>query len=107
MKDFCHFLDAGQPGGNKRCTAGINFSSVGPERALCRLCPLADLGPALLCPNVEVYTYLRNPPSGMTIEAEFRCLAEADMPLPARCDQCPDRGRAGIPVQPGLRSFIR
>ncbi len=89
MNDFCPFLEDEHLLEGKRCTAGVNFASVGPDRKLCRLCPLSDLGTLPLCPNIEVFTFTRNSPEGIFIEAEFGCLAN-DLPTEERCQSCPD-----------------
>ena len=89
MNDFCPFLEDEHLMEVKRCTAGVNFASVGPNRALCRLCRLSDLSTLPLCPNVEVYTYVHNSPEGGFMDIEFDCLAD-DLPAEARCQSCPD-----------------
>ncbi len=92
MNDFCQFLKPDRSGLELDCTAGVNFSSVGTDRALCRVCPLTDLGGVPLCPNVDVYTFLRNGPDGATVvEVEYACLANADLSTDARCQNCADR----------------
>ncbi len=102
MNDFCPFLEDEHLLEGKRCTAGVNFASVGPNRALCRLCQLSDLGTLPLCPNVEVFTFIRNSPEGIFIEAEFDCLAN-DLQPEERCQSCPDRSglSMSIPVKEG------
>ena len=56
MKEICPFLSR-----NRRqeqiCDAGFNFSSVGPNRELCRVCPLADLGDVPLCEHLDVFAF--------------------------------------------------
>ena len=90
MKSSCLFLETRHPEGVMCCTAAVNFASVGAERALCRKCPLASLGDLPLCPNAEVYAFLRNSPTGESVEVEFACLADA-IPPEARCQGSPDR----------------
>ena len=90
MKEFCQFIKL-QLATAPCCTAGVNFGSVGSDRALCRLCPLADLGQIPLCPYVDVHTWLRNGPSGATIEAELVCRADAEALSQLRCQGCAAR----------------
>ena len=92
MKDYCRYLRVDFRREDKFCTAGVNFTSVGPDRAGCRVCPLSDLGELPLCPNVKIYTYLRAGPSGVTeVGVKFDCLAGTEMPAEARCDHCPEK----------------
>jgi len=90
MKSTCPFLETRHPEGLMCCTAGVNFTSVGAERELCRKCPLANLDNLPLCPNAEIYAFLRNSPTGESVELEFACLADA-IPTEERCQGCPDR----------------
>jgi|GEM_PF-4201496 len=56
MKDFCQFLrfrSTHEP----VCAAGINFYSVGEAREICRVCPLAGLGDAPICEDLDVLVY--------------------------------------------------
>ena len=87
-KTFCQFLKEDSLSPHPICTAGINFASVGPSRALCRVCPLAELGDDPLCPNAEVYTYLSEDSTGAhVIRVEFACWADS---TEERCPLCPD-----------------
>jgi hypothetical protein len=98
MRDFCQFLKPERFACGLRCTAGINFASVGQDRATCRVCPLAELGDLPLCPNVEVYTYLKGGASTTArVEVEFACLADAATRAAAQCVLCPERARQGQP----------
>ena len=77
MKDVCLFLKPGPGDPRLRCTAGINFVLVGPERALCRVCPLADLGDAQLCEHADVFTTLRKDTTGSpSIDVGVWCFKE-------------------------------
>ena len=100
MNDFCPYLEDDPLMEGKRCAAGVNFVNVGPDRKLCRLCPLSNLINIPLCPNVEVFTFIRNSPEGYFIEAEFDCMAN-DLPMEERCQSCPDRSglSMSIPVK--------
>ena len=88
MKALCQFLHDDSRSPHPICTSGINFASVGPSCAFCRVCPLADLGDVPLCPNAEVYTYLSEASTGTrVIRAEFACWAD---PPEEHCQHCPD-----------------
>ena len=102
MNDFCPYLEDDPLMEGKRCAAGVNFLNVGADRKLCRLCPLSNLVNTPLCPNVEVFTFIRNSPEGIFIEAEFDCLAN-DLQPEERCQSCPDRSglSMSIPVKEG------
>ncbi len=102
MNDFCPFLEDDPLMEGKLCTAGVNFANVGTDRERCRLCPLSNPVNTPLCPNVEVFTFIRNSPEGIFIEAEFDCLAN-DLPMEERCQSCPDRSglSMSIPVKEG------
>jgi hypothetical protein len=104
MKEFCLFLKDDPHTEDKRCAAGVNFVNVGPNRALCQVCPLSNLSDLPLCPNTEVYTYIRNSPEGTLIEVEFYCLAN-DIQPEERCQGCPDRSRQPVSV-PEKDSFL-
>lgn len=94
MKGSCQFLEPAVFDRELRCAAGVNFASVGPQREVCRVCPLAELGDLPLCPNVDVYTYLKgNSATAVEVKVEFACLADAATPAEARCARCPDRAR--------------
>ena len=88
MKDYCQFPKLEQPG--LRCMAGINFASVGPDRALCRVCPLADLGDVALCKHADVCTTLRKDKSGAPlIEVSVWCApGNSTTDDAARCARC-------------------
>ena len=110
MKDSCQFLEPAVFARELRCAAGVNFASVGPDREVCRVCPLAELGDLPLCLNVDVYTYLKGN-SAAAVEGEFACLTDAATPPEARCARCPDRARetglpSGVTAQPGALSGI-
>jgi len=90
LNDYCPFLENDTLKDGPRCAAGVNFVNVGPNRALCQTCPLSKLVDLPLCPNVEVYTSLRNSPDGEFIDVEFACFA-VDVHPDERCQGCPDR----------------
>jgi hypothetical protein len=95
MKDCCQFLEPESFGHGLRCAAGINFASVGSDREMCSVCPLARLGDLPFCPNVDVYTYLRRSASAtVSVEVEFVCLLDAAAPTEARCARCPAQAQA-------------
>jgi hypothetical protein len=96
MKRSCHFLKPDLLAHGLRCTAGVNFASVGPDREVCRVCPLADLGDLPLCPNVDVYTHLAWCASATArVEVEFSCLVDSAAPTEGHCARCPDGVRDG------------
>lgn len=97
MNEFCLFLEDEPFMESKSCAAGINFRNVGPDRALCQVCPLSHFSDLPLCPNTEVYTYMRNSPEGFFIEVEFYCFAN-DIQPEERCQGCPDRSRTPVSV---------
>ena len=97
MNEFCPFLKDDPRIEDKSCAAGVNFVSVGPNRALCQACPLSNLSYLPLCPNTEVYTYIRNSPEGLLIDVDFYCLAD-DIQSEERCQGCPDRPRQPVSV---------
>jgi len=97
MNDFCPFLEADLLLEGQRCAAGVNFANVGPNRALCQVCPLSKLGNLPFCSNVEVYTYFRNSPDGAFMDVEFAYLAN-DLQKEVRCQGCPDRSRPLVSV---------
>jgi hypothetical protein len=91
MKEFCQFLAQGRSG-DLRCVAGLNFASVGSDRARCRVCALQDLGDAPICPTAEVYTFLKRDATGaFVVGFEMDCALPANAPAKARCDTCPER----------------
>ncbi len=94
MKESCQFLAHGRSG-DLRCVAGVNFGSVGSERAQCRVCALQDWGDAPLCPNAEIYTFLKRDETGRSIvRFEMDCALRANAPAQARCDTCAERENA-------------
>lgn len=96
MADFCQYLKPERFGYGLRCAAGVNFASVGQDRAVCRVCPLAQLGNVPLCPNLEVYTYLQGGFSNTTrVDVECACLTDATTRAAAQCVQCPEREQQG------------
>lgn len=91
MKTFCEFLGKDRSGA-LRCKVGLNFASVGSERALCRTCPLADLGDTPLCPNADVYTSLQRDSTGaFIVRTTTDCSLPVNAPAEARCTACPER----------------
>jgi len=98
MKDHCQFLKPESPVRILRCTAGINFAIVGPNRERCRVCPLADLGDLPLCPNADVYAYLTGNISMARVEIEFACLADVATRAATHCALCPARIQKSCPA---------
>ena len=90
MKDLCLFLKPMPGDHGLRCAAGINFVLVGPDRALCRVCPLADLGDVQLCEYAEVYTALCKDKTGTPlIEVGVWCFKENTIAEDVACtSQC-------------------
>jgi hypothetical protein len=94
MKDFCRFLELDTSIHQRRCAAGINFVSVGQNRELCRICPLAELGDIPLCPNADVYVYLRRGAAETAeVEVKFACGVNDTSREEALCAGCPARSR--------------
>ncbi len=94
MKEFCQFL-AHSRSGDLRCMVGVNFGSVGADRARCQACALQDLGDESLCPNAEVYTFLKRDAAGaFVVRFETDCALPADAPAQARCGTCVERANA-------------
>lgn len=93
MKDYCQFLKPEQPGLVRHCTAGTNFVSVGADRVLCRICPLADLGDVPLCEYADVYTALRKDKAGasLIVISIYCALGNSTMDDEARCTRCSAR----------------
>lgn len=95
MLPDCSFLESNR---RKRwlprytCAAGVNFYSVGPERALCHTCPIADWGQALTCEHLEVYTFLQaNGHRELSVQAEMECRQPGNsLSNEARCTICPE-----------------
>ncbi|HIC89247.1 MAG TPA: hypothetical protein EYP04_07565 [Anaerolineae bacterium] len=73
------------------CGAALNFYSVGPERALCRTCPVPGLVTEPSCEHLIVYTRLRTNGNGHPyVEAELDCDLWADPSANGnRCEACP------------------
>lgn len=93
MEKYCPFLETEprrQGDWPYRCAIGVNFYSVGPERELCHICPVAHLGDALLCEHLDVYTFLQvNRERKRSVQVEMECRLGADpLPDPVRCDIC-------------------
>lgn len=86
----CPFLEIGVSADDLRCTAGVNFLSVGAGRALCQVCELKGLGDAVVCPDLEVYTFYSHAEDGPHVTAQLACLAD-DLPIDSRCLECPSR----------------
>ena len=76
MKDSCPFLRLRGPAGDKCCAAGVNFSSVRPDRALRRFSQLSDLGEVPVCMNAEVCAFVVQSGSGVAARAESTCPAD-------------------------------
>jgi hypothetical protein len=89
MKSTCCYLKPSRLKGVMLCKAAVNFASVGAGRELCRKCDLANLDDLPLCPNAEVYTFLRKSAGGEVVELEFACVAKKLHPE-ERCQGCPD-----------------
>jgi hypothetical protein len=104
MNEFCPFLEDDPHTEDKRCVAGVNFVNVGPDRALCQVCPLSKLSYLPFCPNTEVYTYIQNSPEGVFIDVDFYCLAN-DIQPEERCQGCPDRSQRPVSV-PEIDSYL-
>ncbi|HID87290.1 MAG TPA: hypothetical protein EYP55_07910 [Anaerolineae bacterium] len=101
MERYCPFLEAGprwQGDSLYRCAVGVNFCSVGEGRELCHTCPIADLGQALLCEYLDVYSFLQvDPEEGQSVRVEMECRAPEGGPDDFhRCEICPE-GRAVEP----------
>ncbi|MBE0409849.1 MAG: hypothetical protein IBX69_08965, partial [Anaerolineales bacterium] len=90
MIEHCPFLTIGMSADDLRCTAGVNFVSVGAGRALCQVCELEDLGDTLVCPHLDVYTYYAHAQDGAHVTAQLACLVD-DLPIDSRCPECPSR----------------
>ena len=110
MEKYCPFLETEprrQGDSLYRCAVGVNFYSVGPERELCRTCPIAHLGDALLCEHLDVYTFLQvNGERKRSVRVEMECrLGAGQVPDSVRCDICPEMQDAGPEGVPGLVSL--
>ena len=88
MVENCPFLTFGVSAEDLRCSAGVNFVSVKPDRALCLVCKLDDLGDSFLCPNIDIYTFYEHSENGWVVRARIDCLAD-NIPVEMRCLQCP------------------
>ena len=105
MEKRCPFLETKphcQESSLYCCAVGVNFYSVGEGRKLCRTCPIAHLGDALLCEHLDVYTFLQvNREGKRSVQVEMECrLGAAQVPDAVRCDICPamqDVGPEGVP----------
>jgi len=100
MLNDCPFLKSGPrwPGDAPyRCAVGVNFCSVGPERQLCRTCPIADWGQVLQCEHLDVYTSLRPDAQGKhSVQVKMECHQPRGMLSDSeRCAICPERREAG------------
>ena len=91
MKESCYFLKE-RGSGQLGCAAGANFYSVGQGRGVCSTCPLADLGSAPLCENLNVYTYRKRKQGNWVIRAEVECSLDERTPSGLRCAACPISG---------------
>jgi hypothetical protein len=94
MEGYCPFLETEprRQGASRYCCAvGVNFYSVGEARELCRTCPIAHLGDALLCEHLDVYAFLQISREGKrSIQMEMECrLGAGQVPDSVRCDICP------------------
>jgi hypothetical protein len=99
MNDFCQFLELDAATHRQRCAAGINFVFVGPNRALCRNCPLAELGDIPFCPHADVYVYLRKGhASTAEVEVRFACGVSDAARAETLCANCPSRPHEQPPV---------
>ena len=110
MEKHCPFLETRprRQGDSLYCCAvGVNFYSVGPERELCRTCPIAHLGDALLCEHLDVYTFLQvNREGKRSVQVKMECcLGAGSVPDSVRCDICPEMQDAGPEGVPGLVSL--
>ena len=108
MKDFCRFLELDTSIHQLRCVAGINFVSVGQNRELCRVCPLAELGDIPLCPNADVYIYLRRGAAETAeVEVKFACLVKESNVATKFCAkenrECWNRSISACWAEPGAR----
>lgn len=88
MIEDCPFFEIGESLEDQRCAAGGNFAYVGPDRALCLVCKLEDLGDSFLCPNIDIYTFLEHSENGRVVTARIDCLDD-NLPPERRCTQCP------------------
>ena len=88
MKDSCQFLHR-RSTGDLVCLAGINFYSVGQDREMCRVCPLADFGDIPMCENLDVYVYQRRCDNNLAIYIEAECSLHNDEHSAKRCPHCP------------------
>jgi hypothetical protein len=110
MEGYCPFLETEprRQGASRYCCAvGVNFYSVGEARELCRTCPIAHLGDALLCEHLDVYAFLRvNREGKQSVQVEMECrLGAAQVPDSARCDICPAMQNVGSEGIPGTVSL--
>ena len=94
MLKTCLFLEIAPHGAGDapfRCTAGVNFYSVGFGRELCRTCALAGHDPVLHCKYLDVYTFLQTSAGGTRfVQVEMRCSRpEGALPDEELCAACP------------------
>lgn len=97
MWQNCPFLELAPSWGAAhpyRCWAGVNFSSVGPDRELCQTCPIGQYTEILACPYLEVYTFLHaETPARPFVRVEVQChIPEEEVRSGHRCQDCPARG---------------
>lgn len=74
------------------CVGGVNFFSVGEERALCRHCELLKMegiGALLSCKHLEVYTHLTYHDQQPLVRPIFECDLRTGVPTEQRCATCP------------------
>lgn len=74
------------------CLGGVNFFSVGEDRALCRQCELLEmegLGALLSCKHLEVYTHLTYHDQQPSVRPIFECRLPTTAPAEQRCAACP------------------
>jgi len=83
------------------CQAGVNFYAVGPDRVLCRTCPVPGLIAEPVCEHLEVYTRLQMNANGHRyVKAELDCDLWAETSTTDdRCAICPlSRTENGRPL---------
>jgi len=107
MLNDCPFLESSPrwPGDALyRCSVGVNFYSVGPERELCRTCPIAELGDELLCDHLEVFTFhYRDAEGHPAVRVEMECrVPETRSGNFPRCPICPELRQATEGGPPGI-----
>ncbi len=91
MKASCRFLGKDYAGG-ARCEIGVNFASLGTDRALCYTCPLSESGGVSQCQNADVYAFLERDSAGVyCIGASWDCSLPLNAPMQPRCRTCSKR----------------